>query len=230
MENRLTVCDREALGHAARRALVYLQTVGSRRVAPCPSALLELDQFEEPLPEAPGDNFCVLDLLDRVGSPATVATAGGRFFGFVNGAALPVSVAATWIASAWDQNAALRVMSPAAAALEDVALRWVRDTLRLPPECGGAPGTLGSSASRNPSPSKLKAKTVSIIARPGKISKWGALKTLFRSVPSIVPHSGFGGCWPSPRNPSAAASSIPLAMPSVPATINGVRELGRTER
>jgi len=111
MENRLTVCDREALGHAARRALVYLQTVGSRRVAPCPSALLELDQFEEPLPEAPGDNFCVLDLLDRVGSPATVATAGGRFFGFVNGAALPVSVAATWIASAWDQNAALRVMS-----------------------------------------------------------------------------------------------------------------------
>src|SRR5437588_3945281 len=67
MENRLTVCDREALGHAARRALVYLQTVGSRRVAPCPSALLELDQFEEPLPEPPGDNFCVLGLLERSG-------------------------------------------------------------------------------------------------------------------------------------------------------------------
>ena len=92
----------------------------------------------EPLPEAPGDPFCVLDLLDRVGSPATVATAGGRFFGFVNGAALPVSVAATWLASAWDQNAALRVMSPAAAAIEDVALGWVRDALGLPAECGGA--------------------------------------------------------------------------------------------
>ncbi len=84
------------------------------------------------------DAFCVLDLLDRVGSPATVATAGGRFFGFVNGAAFPVSVAATWLASAWDQNAALRVMSPAAAALEDVALGWVRDVLGLPSECGGA--------------------------------------------------------------------------------------------
>ena len=74
----------------------------------------------------------VLALLDRVGSPATVATTGGRYFGFVNGGALPASVAANWLASAWDQNAALRVMSPAAAALEDVALEWVRDVLGLP--------------------------------------------------------------------------------------------------
>jgi len=138
MESSLTTCDREVLGLAARKALAYLQTVGSRGVAPSPSAVLDLAQFEGPLPEAPGDAFCVLDLLDRVGSPATVATAGGRFFGFVNGAALPVSVAATWIASAWDQNAALRVMSPVAAALEDVALAWVREALGLPAECGGA--------------------------------------------------------------------------------------------
>ena len=138
MENSITTCDREVLGLAARKALAYLRTVGSRRVAPSPSAVMDLAQFEEPLPEARGDAFCLLDLLDRVGSPATVATAGGRFFGFVNGAALPVSVAATWIASAWDQNAALRVMSPAGAALEDVALGWVREVLGLPSECGGA--------------------------------------------------------------------------------------------
>jgi len=94
MENTIISCDLEALGLAARRSLAYLQTVGSRRVAPSPSAVQALAQFEEPLPEAPGDAFCVLDLLDRVGSPATVATAGGRFFGFVNGAALPVSVGA----------------------------------------------------------------------------------------------------------------------------------------
>src|SRR6266567_4291302 len=98
------------------------------------------------LPEAPSDTFCVIDLLDRIASPATVATAGGRFFGFVNGAALPVSVAATWIASAWDQNASLRVMSPAAAALEDVALGWVRDVLGLPSECGGSLVTGASMA------------------------------------------------------------------------------------
>ena len=138
MENSITTCEREALGLAAERALEYLRTVGSRSVAPPPAAVQALTQFEGPLPEGTGDPLCVLDLLDRVGSPATVATAGGRFFGFVNGAALPVSVAATWIASAWDQNAALRVMSPAAAALEDVALGWVRDALGLPAECGGA--------------------------------------------------------------------------------------------
>src|SRR5207248_4295275 len=68
----------------------------------------------------------------------TVATEGGRYFGFVNGAALPVSVAATWMAAAWDQNASLRVMSPVAAALEDVAIGWVRDLLHLPPETGAA--------------------------------------------------------------------------------------------
>ena len=146
MENSLITCDREALDLAATRALAYLETVNSRRVAPPPSAVLDLAQLEEPLPEEPGDALCVLDLLDRVGSPATVANAGGRFFGFVNGGALPVSVAATWIASAWDQNAALRVMSPAAAALEDVALRWVRDALRLPPECGGSVVTGASMA------------------------------------------------------------------------------------
>ena len=138
MESTITACDREALGLAARRALAYLQTVGSRQVAPSPSAVQALSQFEGPLPDAPCDAFCVLDLLDRIGSPATVATAGGRFFGFVNGAALPVSVAATWLAGAWDQNAALRVMSPAAVALEDVALGWVCDALGLPLECGGS--------------------------------------------------------------------------------------------
>src|SRR4051794_7831996 len=138
MKNTSAACDRETLGLAARKAVAYLQTVGSRRVSPSPSAVLDLAQFEEPLPEAPSDAFLVLDLLDRIGSPATVANAGGRFFGFVNGGALPVSVAATWLAAAWDQNAALRVMSPAAAALEDVALGWVRDALGLPSDCGGA--------------------------------------------------------------------------------------------
>ncbi len=146
MENTATANGLEVLGLAAAKALAYLQTVGGRQVAPSPSAVLDLAQFDEPLPEAPNDALSVLNLLDRVGSPATVATAGGRFFGFVNGGALPVSVAATWIASAWDQNAALRVMSPTAVALEDVALGWVRDVLGLPSECGGSVVTGASMA------------------------------------------------------------------------------------
>ena len=128
----------EVLGHAARLAVAYLQAVAARRVAPDDCAVRDLEQLGGALPEGPSDPCAVVDLLDRAGSPATVATAGGRFFGFVNGAAVPASVGATWLASAWDQNAALRVMSPAGAAVEDVGLGWVRDLLGLPAECGGA--------------------------------------------------------------------------------------------
>jgi glutamate/tyrosine decarboxylase-like PLP-dependent enzyme len=118
--------------------MAYLQTAPARRVAPEESAVRDLEQLGGALPEEPSDPCAVVDLLDRFGAPATVATAGGRFFGFVNGAATPASVGAAWLASAWDQNAALRVMSPVAAAVEDVALGWVRDLLGLPAECGGA--------------------------------------------------------------------------------------------
>ena len=127
----------EPLALAAQRAAAYLQSLAMGRVAPAGPAIVGLEQIGGALPEGPSNGFTVIDLLDRAGSPATVATAGGRFFGFVNGSALPFSVAATWLASAWDQNAALRVMSPAAAAFEDVALGWARELLHLPPECGG---------------------------------------------------------------------------------------------
>jgi aromatic-L-amino-acid decarboxylase len=85
-----------------------------------------------------------VEWLDRLGSPATVTTSGGRFFGFVNGGALPASVAASWMVSAWDQNASLKVMSPAAAAFEEVALAWVCEILRLPTGCGGGVVTGGA--------------------------------------------------------------------------------------
>jgi len=134
----LSAAGRDLLGHAARRAVAYLQSVSTREVAPSEAAVHDLRQFHEPLPDAPADPRELIDLLDRIGSPATVATAGGRYFGFVNGGALPASVAATWMAAAWDQNAGLRVMSPTAAALEDVAIGWVCDLLHLPSDCGAA--------------------------------------------------------------------------------------------
>jgi glutamate/tyrosine decarboxylase-like PLP-dependent enzyme len=74
----------------------------------------------------------------RYGSPATVANSGGRYFGFVNGGCVPAALAAAWLVSAWDQNAAMRVQSPLAIALEDTALDWVRQMLGLPAGCGGA--------------------------------------------------------------------------------------------
>jgi glutamate/tyrosine decarboxylase-like PLP-dependent enzyme len=77
-------------------------------------------------------------MLDELGSPATTAMAGPRFFGFVIGGTLPVTLAANWLAGAWDQNTGLFRPTPATAFLEQVALRWLLDLLQLPRECGGA--------------------------------------------------------------------------------------------
>ena len=71
-------------------------------------------------------------LLDEAGSPATMASAGGRYFGFVIGGSYPVALAAGWLATAWDQNAALPVMSPVAARLHDVVTGWLVELFGLP--------------------------------------------------------------------------------------------------
>jgi len=84
------------------------------------------------MPDDPCDPLQVLSVLDEIGSPATVASAGGRYFGFVTGGTLPVALAANWLAGAWDQNVALRVMSPLVATLEDVAIGWLTDLFGFP--------------------------------------------------------------------------------------------------
>jgi glutamate/tyrosine decarboxylase-like PLP-dependent enzyme len=136
--NDRSILDEGLLADAARRAANYLRSAPTRRVAPSATDVAELRRLNAPLPESPLPPAEVIALLDRLGSPATTTSVGGRYFGFVNGGALPSSIAASWLVSAWDQNAALRVMSPAAAAFEDVALSWVRDVLGVPPETGGA--------------------------------------------------------------------------------------------
>jgi glutamate/tyrosine decarboxylase-like PLP-dependent enzyme len=105
-------------------------------VSPGPDALALLTGLEEPFPADQSDPRAVLSLLDEIGSPATLATAGPRFFGFVIGGALPATVAASWLASAWDQNAGLIVASPIDAKLEAVALGWMIDALGLPAGTG----------------------------------------------------------------------------------------------
>src|SRR5215471_15778391 len=120
------------LQDACRRALAYLGGLAERRVAPSAEAVAGLSRLDFPLPGPGLDATEVLGMLDEFGSPATVASAGPRYFGFVTGGTLPVAQAA-----AWDQNAALAVMSPAAALLNDVALRWVAGLLALPAGAGG---------------------------------------------------------------------------------------------
>ena len=136
----------QLLQEAAERAQKYVRQIGERRVAPDEVALANLAKLREPFPEQPSAAANVLRILDELGSPATVASPGGRYFGFVQGGTLPASLAANWMAGAWDQNAALRVMSPIAAELEDVVLRWVCEALELPGNCDGGLVTCATMA------------------------------------------------------------------------------------
>jgi glutamate/tyrosine decarboxylase-like PLP-dependent enzyme len=127
-----------ALTEAAARARRYLETIRERHVGVTPAALENLAALGGPLPRSGEQPESILRLLDEVGSPATTASMGGRFFGGVTGGALPTAVAAHWLADVWDQNASLFDFSPVSAFLEDVVLAWVGELLGLPDGIGGA--------------------------------------------------------------------------------------------
>jgi len=154
---------RTLLEDTTRRALAYLDGIRERAVAPRPETVAALSAFDEPLPAGPTDPAAVLELLDRHGSPATMATAGPRFFGFVIGGSLPAALAANWLAGVWDQNAALANVTPAAAKLEAVALRWLLELLGLPAAAAGAFVTGGTMANFT----ALAAARHAVLARAG---------------------------------------------------------------
>jgi glutamate/tyrosine decarboxylase-like PLP-dependent enzyme len=146
-DNPVMTADGSLLTDAAERARRYLSGLANRPVAPAVPALEALVAFDEPLPDVPGDPAETLALLDEAGSPATVASAGGRYFGFVTGGAYPVAVAANWLAAAWDQNTALPVMSPVAARLHEVVTGWLTSLFGLPAGTVAVFGTGAAMAS-----------------------------------------------------------------------------------
>lgn len=127
----------DVLGEVAERARRYLDGIGERRVAPSPDAVAGLTAFDVPLQDEQRSAEQLVEELDRIGADATMAIAGPRFFGYVNGSALPAALAVHWLSTAWEQHGGFVVSSPGSTLLEQVAMRWTIDLLGLPKSAAG---------------------------------------------------------------------------------------------
>jgi glutamate/tyrosine decarboxylase-like PLP-dependent enzyme len=121
------VATGDLLRRTADIALGFLSQVEARRVGAD-----VLPPIGDPLPEIGEDSRLIIESMARAAEPGLVASNGPRYFGFVTGGSLPAALAADWLTSAWDQNASLHVMSPAAAAVEAVAAEWLVALFGLP--------------------------------------------------------------------------------------------------
>lgn len=121
----------DVLRTAAELALRYAAEIDDRAATPTPEAVDALAGFDEPLPDGPTDPGEAISRLAQLGGPATMGSAGPHYYGFVNGATHPAALGAAFVVDAWDQNAALPVMSPVAAKLHDVSRSWLIDLLGL---------------------------------------------------------------------------------------------------
>jgi glutamate/tyrosine decarboxylase-like PLP-dependent enzyme len=121
-----------ALAAAARHSADWLRSLPDRPVGPSAAAHDLTGAFGGPLPQAGMPAEDVVDLLAATAEPGLMAMPSGRFFGWVIGGTLPAALASDWLVSAWDQNAGLRYATPAMAAIEEAAGKWLLELLGLP--------------------------------------------------------------------------------------------------
>ena len=129
---------RELLDETFQRAARFMESLPERRVAASHEADELVPALGGALPKKGLPASEILSRLDETGVQGVVASAGPRYFGFVTGGTLPASLAASWLAAAWDQNAFSEASSPVGAAIERVAMRWVLEALDLPADAGTA--------------------------------------------------------------------------------------------
>ncbi len=124
--------DKTLFEQAKAYAFAYMDQVPEMRVFPSKTSLEAMNIFDEALPVEPVAAKTVLQQLHEYGGPGTIAQTAGRYFGFVNGGAVPVSLGAKWLADVWDQCGGLYLTSPVNAKLESVCERWLKDIFDLP--------------------------------------------------------------------------------------------------
>jgi glutamate/tyrosine decarboxylase-like PLP-dependent enzyme len=129
---------RSLLLDAAERGVIYREDGPQRQVAPTPEAVAGVSDFDEPMPVNGTDDKSVLAMLDEVGSPASIMMSGPRYFGFVIGGSLPVTVATNWLTTAWDQNVGMHEVTPATSTLERVAMGWMLELFGLPEDAAAS--------------------------------------------------------------------------------------------
>jgi glutamate/tyrosine decarboxylase-like PLP-dependent enzyme len=147
---------RELFRQAADHAADYRESVGERRVGAAKTFADQRADFQRPLGAAGQPAGEIIDELVRIADGGLVSTTGPRYFGFVVGGALPAATAAEILAAGWDQNAWSSVLSPTAAAAEQVAGDWLKELLGLPTSASAgfvtgaqAANTVGLAAARN---------------------------------------------------------------------------------
>ena len=127
---------REMLESARRAADAFLRTLPNRPVRAEADIERLRSLLDRPLSDGPGAPEETFREIVAAMEPGIVASAGPRYFGFVIGGTLPISLAADWMLSTWDQNPGLYATSPAIAVAEETAAKWVLDLLGLPPDSG----------------------------------------------------------------------------------------------
>ncbi len=124
--------DKSIFEQARSYAYEYIDAIPDMQVFPSTENIKNLQAFDEPLNEKSSTGMEVLDMLNKWGSPATIAQIGGRYFGFVNGGAVPASLGVKWLADVWDQCGGLYLTSPINSKLEQVCEKWMVELMGLP--------------------------------------------------------------------------------------------------
>jgi glutamate/tyrosine decarboxylase-like PLP-dependent enzyme len=174
----------ELMPRTAAIATDYLASLASRPVGrPVDLAALRA-AMGGPLPADPSDPLTVVEDLAAAADPGLIASAGGRYFGFVIGGSLPAALGADWLTSAWDQNGGLYAISPAAAVAEEVAGGWLVDLLGLPP--GTSVGFVTGATMANFT--GLAAARHGVLARTG----WDVERQGLQGAPpvTVITHGG----------------------------------------